>query len=264
MITFDKLASNGRLGNQMFQYALLLGIENKFGYRIVLNESIDSESIYGRFELQRTFNIKHAHFYNKRDISYKETYKEERFHYDTRFFKKVRDYMNFEGYFQTEKYFAHCKDVVRDEFVFRDSIQEQAKKFLEPVADKIKVSIHVRRGDYVPQPNYHPVCTLDYYKEAINSFPSDVQFVVISDDIEWCKEHLPVSNAIYSNFDTGIDMCVMSMCNHNIIANSTFSWWGAWLNSYEHKKVIAPKIWFGPYYQHYDLKDLYCEGWNIL
>lgn len=264
MITFEKLASNGRLGNQMFQYALLLGIEHKLGHRIVLSESIDSESIYGRFELQRTFNLTRAHFYNKRDISYKETYKEERFHYDARFFKKVHDYMNFEGYFQSEKYFAHCKNVVQQEFTFHHHIQEEAKKFLEPVMHKTKVSLHVRRGDYVHQPNYHPLCGIDYYKEAINNFSDDEQFVIISDDIEWCKENLPVKNAIYTNFEPGTDMCIMSMCDHNIIANSTFSWWGAWLNLNVNKKVIAPKIWFGPYYQHYDTKDLYCEGWSII
>lgn len=264
MITNLNLGSSGRLGNQMFQYAMLLGIKHKHGFAVILDETINSSSIYGHCELLTCFDLKECHFFNRRDIYTPINYQEERFNFDRRFFKKIVDSTNFEGYFQSEKYFEHCKDVVRSEFTFKPHIKESADKFLSSVQGKRLVSIHVRRGDYVNQPNYHPVCSLDYYREAIKHFNNDVKFIVFSDDISWCKENLGLDNALYSENSTAVDLCIMSKCDDHIIANSSYSWWGAWLNLNVNKKVIAPKIWFGPYYQHHDTKDLYCEGWSII
>jgi hypothetical protein len=89
--------------------------------------------------------------------------------------------------------------------------------------------------------------------------------MVFSDDIEWCKENLQLENSTFVSTDSDyVDLCLMSMCNHHIIANSSFSWWGAWLNKNKDKKVVAPNQWFGSAYEHYKLNDLYCENWIII
>jgi hypothetical protein len=257
MITYSYLGKNGRLGNQMFQYALLLGVQAKLGHNIVLNENI------GAIQLLQCFDIKGCHFFNERDIFAPNKFEEHQFHFDKKVFR-AEDHTDFKGYFQTERYFEHCRDKVRQEFTFKEEIKNRAEAWIEPYKQHNLVSLHVRRTDYVHLPNHHPLCTLDYYKAAILQFP-DAHFIIFSDDIEWCKENLQIENATFA--DTGsdyIDLCVMSMCNHHIIANSSFSWWGAWLNPSETKRVTAPKIWFGPAYFHWKTEDLYLPHFTAL
>lgn len=119
---------------------------------------------------------------------------------------------------------------------------------------KVTVSIHIRRGDYLSQQfsaGFGNCCPLAYYREAIHymkTYLDDITFVLFSDDMDWVKMNLPLDNAIYVDHNHGVDswqdMYLMSMCQHNIIANSTFSWWGAWLNDNTDKIVIAPKRWW--------------------
>jgi hypothetical protein len=257
MITYSCLGSYGRLGNQMFQYALLLGVQNKLKYDIVLDENIRNT------QLLQCFNINDCHFYNENDISILNKFEEIQFHFDEKVFI-TEDFTDFKGYFQTEKYFEHCKDKVRENFTFKPEIQQKADNWIEPYKQYNLVSLHVRRTDYINQPNYHTLCTLDYYKSAISLF-TNAKFMVFSDDIEWCKENLQLENSTFVSTDSDyVDLCLMSMCNHHIIANSSFSWWGAWLNKNKDKKVVAPNQWFGSAYEHYKLNDLYCENWIII
>lgn len=258
MITYKKLGINGRLGNQMFQYALLLGIKAKKGYDIVLEETLPND-----LEFIKNFNINACHFYNKADIRYTSTYKEEFFHYDRRLFNKITPYTNLEGYFQSAKYFEHCEDLVRDQYTFRENISVQAKAFLDTLpSDTQKVSVHIRRTDYVGQPNFHPLASLEYYKLAMSKFTDkETTFIVLSDDIDWCRENFQGDNIVFTQNSTFVDLSIMSLCDHNIIANSSFSWWGAWLNRNPSKIVIAPKVWFGIYYFHYIIDDIYCNNW---
>ena len=111
--------------------------------------------------------------------------------------------------------------------------------------------------------NFHPQQSLDYYKQAIETVGPDKTFVIFSDDIEWCKQNLDFigSKFFISGNKDYEDMYLMSLCNNNIITNSTFSWWGAWLNKNENKIVISPKIWFGKNNSHLDTSDLYCDKW---
>ena len=257
MITYSALGNNGRLGNQLFQYALLLGVQAKLDRNIVLPETI------GNIQLFQCFDIKGCHFFNERDIFSPCKFEERQFHFDKKVFR-TEDHTDFKGYFQTEKYFEHCLDKVREIFIFKEEIRDRANQWIESYKQHNLVSLHVRRTDYVHLPNHHPLCTLDYYKAAIAEFP-DAHFIIFSDDIEWCKENLQIENATFA--DTGsdyVDLCVMSMCNHHIIANSSYSWWGAWLNSSETKRVIAPKIWFGPAYFHWKIEDIYLPYFTIL
>lgn len=258
MITFSKFGNYGRLGNQMFQYALLVGIHAKTGYSVIFDES-------SNLEFFRNFKITIPHFYNIVDIHTSNKYIEERFNYDRSLFRRVDDFTDFEGYFQTEKYFKHCSDLIRKEFTFQDDIYEKAKEFLKPYEGKDIISLHVRRGDYCYLPNHHPLATPDYYKEAISHFDLDKSvIVVVSDDIPWCKENFHYPNMVFSDNDTFTDLCILSLSTHNIIANSSFSWWGAWLNSNPNKIITAPKKWFGPAYSHYNLDDLYIPGSLII
>ena len=125
------------------------------------------------------------------------------------------------------------------------------------------VGLHIRRGDYVTNPN-HNVLELSYYKKALSKFPDDVTVIVFSDDSEWCHKQEMFSDdrfMISENNSGYVDMCLMSMCTDFIIANSSFSWWAAWLGN--RGKVIAPKKWF-PKINDRETKDIYCKGWEVL
>ena len=137
-------------------------------------------------------------------------------------------------------------------------------KTLEKLKKKINgksISLHVRRTDYVTSNGFHPVQTVEYYNKAIETIGSYDQILVFSDDINWCKENLNYDNVLFvENQDNLEDMWLMSLCDHNIIANSSFSWWGAWLNQNKDKIVIAPKNWFGSQSNLNDL-DIIPNNW---
>ena len=150
--------------------------------------------------------------------------------------------LKIEGYFQTEKYFINYrKDII--ELLDFETIQQQIK----PKYDLVNTcSIHVRRGDYLTKPNYHPTCDISYYNKAINLMPPNTRFLIFSDDILWCKTQFIGNNFNFiDELNDYEDLALMSLCEHNIIANSSFSWWGAWLNENPNKIVIAPNRWFG-------------------
>tara|TARA_Y100001937_G_scaffold62817_2_gene86249 strand:+ start:1837 stop:2583 length:747 start_codon:yes stop_codon:yes gene_type:complete len=183
-------------------------------------------------------------------------------HFDEVLFDKIPDGCDLTGYFQTEKYFKHCEDQVRREFRFNDHIQSEAMTNLREIPRGVpKVSIHVRRGDYTQLQDFHPLCTLEYYKNALSEVGNECYPVVFSDDIQWCKDNLGLEDAYYSEGNSQfVDMCMMSKCDSHIIANSSFSWWGAWLNKHP-VMVVAPERWFGDRLSDKNTEDIYCEGW---
>jgi hypothetical protein len=151
-----------------------------------------------------------------------------------------------DGYYQNERYFKEYRENILSLF----SIDESTKNYLTEKYSDISFdntcSIHVRRGNYVERQHFHPLQTVEYYKRAISIIGEKTLFLIFSDDIEWCKINLDfIENKIFisGNLDYQ-DLYLMSMCNHNIIANSSFSWWGAWLNKHINKKVIYPSHWF--------------------
>jgi len=239
MITNNLLNRGGRLGNQMFQYANLLGIKYKKGYEIQLTKSqLQSSMLTGVFTLTECTIVQ------LEDIPHNKTYLENCHCFDLNVLE-VDDNTNLRGYFQTEKYFKHCSNIVKKEFSFKKEVIDECKKFLKDLTDKTLVSLHVRRGDYLNLTHVHGEFSLDYYEKAINLLnDSNTALIIVSDDIKWCIENLNYSNAVYSNGDSTFDLCLQSLCDHHIISNSTFSWWGAWLGSNKDKKVIAPEKWF--------------------
>jgi hypothetical protein len=181
---------------------------------------------------------------------------------------KISDGTDLIGYYQTEKYFKEIRESILGYFSFRPEIVNSASLYWKDsienfLSGSICVSIHVRRGDYTLYPNHHPTCSKDYYDRAISLFSPETKFLIFSDDIEWCRENF--NSPRFHVVDSGspyVDLKLISMCDHHINANSSFSWWGSWLNLKENKRVICPKNWFGPSINK-DTKDVYCEGWEI-
>lgn len=176
------------------------------------------------------------------------------------------------GYWQSEKYFQDVEQEIRHCFRFREPLGEKNIEWKKLISETTSVSIHIRRGDYVSNAatnSVHGTCSLDYYCAAIGEIASRFDtpvFFVFSDDIHWVIDSLDISHPVYyvSNNvgkDSYIDMQLMSLCQNNIIANSSFSWWGAWLNDNHNKVVIAPKAWFAGKEKP---RDLYPENWLVL
>jgi len=167
------------------------------------------------------------------------------------------------GYFQSEKYFLEYRYELLDLFEIDEKTKLNLLEKYGNIINQETCSIHVRRGDYLGLPNHHPIQSINYYKDAIGIIGEDKHFVIFSDDIKWCEENfnfLKNKTFVSGNLDYE-DLYLMSMCNHNIIANSTFSWWGAWLNRNVNKKVIIPSKWFGISNSHFNTNDLYCDKW---
>ena len=167
------------------------------------------------------------------------------------------------GHFQSEKYFIDYKNEILELFKIDEVTNSYLLEKYGEILNQDTCSIHVRRGDYLSLPNHHPSQPIDYYENAIKIIGEDKHFLIFSDDIKWCEENfgfIKNKTFITNNLDYQ-DLYLMSMCKNNVIANSTFSWWGAWLNKNENKKVVAPTKWFGVTYSSFKTDDLYCDNW---
>ena len=173
------------------------------------------------------------------------------------------------GYWQTEEYFIDIEDVIRKDFTLKKTLDDRNSAIAEKINSTNSVSVHVRRGDYILNEKiqkHHGICDTAYYSKAvelISGIQKNTELFLFSDEPEWVKQNmkfdLPV-NYIDNTGEAGyIDMQLMSLCKHNIIANSSFSWWGAWLNNNEEKVVIAPEKWFAD--KTIDTKDVIPAGW---
>ena len=260
MIGYNHLGRNGRLGNQMFQYAALRGIAARHGYEWCIPPSnFEGEPEAGQekdnqlFDAFKLSSVEHIELFG---AAYLE---EKSFTFDQELFDTCPDNVNLYGFFQSEKYFKHIEQEIREDFIFVDDIWNPCKEMF--TFDEA-ISLHIRRSDYVQKQNYHPLCSLGYYEEALNRLPQDIPVLIFSDDSDWCKEQELFQPDRFlvseSNYNL-VDMCLMTMCQYHIIANSSFSWWGAWLS--DSKKVITPKVWFGPS-ANLDDSDLVPESWE--
>ena len=246
----------GGLGNQMFQYAFYRSLKkksnrikvdlsfyktNKEDYKLSLFPQIRVERTNAYIEVLLSFKVV------RKILKLCGVYYVEK---NSHCKKYISNKIIFEGYFQNEKYFRNIKKEIINDFKF-----PKGEKKLCEVAKQIStldnsVSIHVRRGDYLELNKiYGGICTTKYYKTAVSIFDKDTTFIVFSNDIEWVKINLCIPNAMYISdkifdaYEDWYDMYLMSICKNNIIANSTFSWWGAYLNSNINKKVICPVKW---------------------
>ena len=164
-----------------------------------------------------------------------------------------RGSMYLDGYWQDEKYFLSIRQDIQNDFTLKAGLSKDAEEYLESIQSCCSVSLHVRRGDYVENSytrSVHGNCDIEYYKRTtsyINKNLGNPYFYIFSDDIAWCKENFGfLDNKVFvDNTQSALeDLELMKHCKHNIIANSSFSWWGAWLNKNEDKMIVAPKAWF--------------------
>ena len=271
MITFKKLGYYGRLGNQMFQYASLLGIADKKGVSagIDYKNSFTSMTVNkftgpGHLDLLEVFP--HISAENSDDITPEYTINEPSFEFNSKMFD-IPDNSDMSGYFQTEKYFDHIASKIRVEFQFNVGAIGAALEHIHIASEDGKVPttcMHIRRGDYTQIQDCHPLCPRSYYTEAYEDF-CEGKIIVVSDDIDWVRDNWDFPDAYYvtENSSQETDMCIIARSDHCIIANRTFSWGGAWLNE-QGGSVVAPSTWFGPKYAHHNIGDLYPEGWKVI
>lgn len=267
----------GGLGNQMFQYALAVALQAAHPKEAVRIDpsGFKGYPLHNGYELKRIFDVKipEASFMEQMSVYYPlRNYRMWQIgnkvlpkrssmmteSADMRFAPEVLSSprsLYYLGYWQTEKYFKDVCQEILEAFAFsRFSPDSPNEKLAEHIAGKNTVSIHIRRGDYLKIGNTQGICTLEYYKKAIDKLKEYITpelFLVFSDDIQWCRDNLADSfGEIHVRFvdwnrgdESYRDMQLMSLCSHNIIANSSFSWWGAWLNNNPDKIVITPSRW---------------------
>lgn len=245
----------GRIGNQMFQIANAYNQAKKHNRQLVLprketNVEPYLTNIYR--EIQHSFIIDNVP--TGKDIySIQGT-----FHY-TSYTPHLTNLTVFRGFYQTEKYFIEsAADIKR---MYRPT-QEFIKKayFYYPQLVNNVAAINVRRGDYLNFPTRHPVVSLDYIYKAIEFLPKVDYYFIVSDDIRWCKENINLPNCIFTEFIDFEALWLLSLCNHFVISNSSFSWWGAYLSNNANKIVVAPDTWVGPDIME-NMKDIWCENW---
>ncbi|SRR5712691_8780955 len=280
----------GGLGNQMFQYALGRTLSLLHDAELKLDVSpFDRYKLHGyalghlnvQENLASAREVRHAKVAGwwNRVVSKTPSQaaspgswiwvRESSFCFDERILgTKANCYLD--GYWQSEKYFSSQANVIRNEFALRSSLDPESNRVAEVIRNSTSVSIHVRRGDYVSSlktSKIHGTCSADYYREAaalISSEVTDPRFFVFSDDPEWTRFNLPVRGAVTYVTHNGADrnyadLHLMRLCKHHIIANSSFSWWGAWLAASPTKIVVAPKLWFSS--ASHDTTDLIPDTW---
>jgi hypothetical protein len=282
----------GGLGNQMFQYAKGRAASMAHQTSLTLDVSgFSNYALHQGFELQRIFSFK-AGIADEADLrevlgwqspNYvrkvvcrpsmavfrrKELVVEQHFHYGQGI-KNVPSDCYLTGYWQSEKNFLEIAAQIRKDFTFKLPMGGKNIELAKRVSEVTAVSLHVRRGDYVNNPEttaIHGVCTLEYYQAAIKYIAERIEqpvFFVFSDNIEWVKDNIKLDYPCqYVDHNHGVesynDMRLMSYCQHHIIANSSFSWWAAWLNPHIEKIIIAPKRWFAT---KTDTRDLLPASW---
>lgn len=286
-MTKNILKFNGGLGNQMFQWAFGRALEKESGIKTIFDMSFFEKRYARPYELD-IFNL-NAEFVENFWLKLKlktiwtlrkklqgkrflglNFYSEAHFEFDENLFKVPPD-TYIEGFFQSEKYFKNLESELRSDFQFKNVPDAKNQELIDKINATNSISLHIRRGDYVQKKRYQNVyaqCSLDYYKHGVEYIAQKHQnptLFIFSDDIEWVKENLNLPyESIYVSNNTGNksyeDMRLMSLCKHNVIANSSFSWWGAWLNNNKEKIVIAPQKWFND--EKIDQTDVIPENWT--
>mgnify|MGYP001558595542 CR=1 FL=1 len=280
----------GGLGNQMFQYAfgrhlayinnteLKLDIAGFTDYKLHnyslnnynIQENIATPEDIKYFKKYQRKPGRKWFLYNQLIANGHKYVQERQFHFNPQMLK-MKNEVYLDGYWQSEKYFKDVEVIIRDELSVKNKLNGKNLEVSKKIDAVDSISIHIRRTDYVTDPvsnEYHGACNIEYYKKATNLIVDKIKapyFFIFSDDREWAKENLKLSYPTYyvdhndaqKNYE---DLRLMSMCKHNIIANSSFSWWGAWLNQNKNKIVTGPKIWFRNAPKA-DTKDIFPEEW---
>lgn len=282
---------SGGLGNQMFQYAFGRAQAKRLGVELKLALSDPTLIIHNGFELKRLFDIQanealpadmrsilglqHNTLVQKaikisglQKLFCSPIVQEPHFHFTPKMLA-LNDNSYIYGYWQSEKYFSEIEHEIRSDFSFKPALSKTNIDAAEKIGSCNSISLHVRRNDFANNSKInatHGLCSLNYYNEAIQYVAKRIgnpHFFVFSDDPAWAQSNLDINYPCdFIKHNHGLesynDMRLMSLCNHHIIANSSFSWWGAWLNPKESKLVIAPRQWF---INDNNTKDLIPQNW---
>ena len=262
----------GGMGNQMFQYALGFALSKKTGKNVVYDTTfyhqkhiINTAWPYAlnhfkcQPQIQEQNVIKRIYLFLMDMITrvfprISRTYIRDSFAEKLETITSEKHDVYLDGYWQNEKYFNEVESEIQNQFIVTDNIDDTNQYWLDSIKKTNSVCLHVRRGDYVSNSlanKHHGTCSLEYYNTAVeymNSHLSNPVYYVFSDDMKWVKENIPIDGQVCymdhndssKNYD---DLRLMYSCKHFIIANSSFSWWGAWLSQNPDKIVIAPKRW---------------------
>ncbi len=284
---------NSGLGNQMFQFAFFLSLKNKYiNEEIKIDKSwFEAEEFHNGFELKKIFKINLNYstdienstlsrsgytlagrikrkFLPKKKTEIIES-EEQQFHYCPDLYGEKDSDEYYRGYWQSYKYFESISEIIKSHLAFPPFSEDEniaICSFIERNQSQT-VSIHIRRGDYLKHKSLGGICSLDYYRKAILKIEEKIKnpiYIIFSNDINWCKANFKLVNVKFVDWNSGAlsyrDMQLMSLCDNNIIANSSFSWWGAFLNSKKNKIVIAPKTWT----RECEAKDLIPHDWDRL
>ena len=280
----------GGLANRMFQYALFLSLRNRRNDVYLDEKTFKPAWSFEKISLKKTFphldcserdlsnfkvetrpgKVAHAIRNIVERISNKYFFQKE-----FRFYPEILDNLPkdiyLRGYWQSEKYFKDVEEEVRKAFTFDAFTEKENIKAAEKMRNENSVAIHIRKGkDYMQQVLTAGTCPKEYYVKAIDHIRTHVdapKFYIFTDNPDWVKENLGFIDYTLVNWNPVSgdknyrDIQLMSCCKHNIIANSSFSWWGAWLNSNPNKIVIGPKVWFNPEGKIKVVGDIICESW---
>jgi len=285
---------NGGLGNQLFQYATAraIAISNNTTVLLDVDEfkthklrqfeldkyKVDAEIYSSGSSINNVINPVSFVMKTLKKLRLEKSVKNYHFERGLSFngeTLKLKDGSYLEGYFQSEKYFHNIRNTLLEEIVLKQGLSDYVKYNSRKILSaECSVSLHIRRGDYVLNENTnatHGVCDLRYYYRAINYFKKKLTkftIFVFSDDIDWAVDNLSFENIVFVKSSMNNlphdDIYLMSKCKHNIIANSSFSWWGAWLNNNDDKIVIAPSNWFIDHKLQNQSQDIVPCSWKIL
>lgn len=249
----------GGIGNAMFKLAAAISLAKDNNINYTFSREFIRPGIDPDYSSYSTNILRSVQFNDYLPDSYN-SWTEPSFGYTPIVYEEGTNLL-LDGYFQSAKYFEKNKQYVVDLF-------KPTQEIITSITDQLPnistcSSIHVRRGDYVNLPHHHPLQTVDYYRQAVEQIGEDTTYLIFSDDLQGCAElfnFLPNKLFLQSGSDW-MDLYIMSLCKNNIICNSTFSWWGAYLNSNIDKKVVAPTKWFGVGYAHYETSDICPSNW---
>lgn len=253
-VTYSTLGKNGKLANQMFQIAATISYALDTGRDFIFPEWDFSKYMEKQLPTGEVKTDCH-HFAP--------------FHYEP--IPKLEGSVDLRGHMQSSKYFAHHWSEIKPYLKLKPEHEDRIVNIYWELLSQKTCSIHVRRTDYTTPTNleYHGVMPVEYYLEGIKRIygktnPKDVLFIFYSDDIDWCKRNFSLPEMFFSEVETGLmDLYFMGKCKNNIIANSSYSWWAAYLNENPEKIVVAPKNWFGPACD-LDTKDIYEPTWIVI
>jgi len=290
------ISVTGGLGNQMFIYAFYLNIRKRGQKATLFVPYRDDSKKYGKngYELEKIFQLKdkknfytciivrlvtiYANLLRIFPAKFKSKFYQligiytvsvpENFIYYPEIFDFRHKHELYKGTWQSELYFKEAINEVKKFFVFKiELLSQETKEVAEQIKNSNSISIHIRRGDYLnPQYSngFSEICTPDYYRKAIEYINDRIKnpvFYIFTDEKEWVNQNFKIKNAVYvqhnKDKDSWQDLYLMSLCQHNIIANSSFSWWGAWLNNNPEKIVIAPRKWW----KQFDYDDVVPSNW---